>query len=1571
MQVLAIFVLLAVSSCGFAIAYMTSQTDSDEAVVVTNANKVVSDLLDSVFTVVDTLRTFVQSTVLFVVGNIWTLALLSMFMGVALSVHYESQLILSTLDRFIRRILYPATKLGILQTLHLMKFVYATFVPVYNFAVVVQTQFTSGVSTIIAKCSARTFISAIHLLAGSVVSFFEGLALFFKGEGVFENDLNITKAVWGVQLAVQEQEKTVSCVCRQLSPFAQVALSAAKPYALAQCVNAWVNIGVSAVQEPVRIFTNSSFPDFQRSYAHVRDFFYYGGKYLDEVALNAVEKFISALQVRLELQMPEIFLAGIASHYLIAFSRMVQWMQTILTNMVIPRPSKFTNTTFMVELLSVTPIFVELDRTVEGTGDLIEWTLNTIVRGVKDVYDPLQSSVAQTSTPLPPLLTDEDTRQASNLFKHGAKAILAVPHVLMDGFTTILWKAVISRNQTLSEAFKDYDGGWYDDSSCTARVSRGENCTCEYTARDYNPFCANPTLQADLFYNLEKMFDAVGHFGFQFLRPVASGLKLLMQTVRVVLRGLFYMDDIVAKDFFHNHINHKDNPYNGEERCTDMNRPGCEFNPTLPARDAICMYSFPDDLVTENPDVVSMFYANADQWCNSLLIEFVLRELSALTGVLSDALMAFDPRCDAYTVNELQSDHNLLCAAALAVDNILQIPMNLFRQLNSELVGVLDAPEGVILHTHFDTLNRFTDVERALFASVGTLGSPFPSPFDKTVTKIGYSLVSFPVVALRAAYYATVYARQLILSDNVDWDKYVPTCEECLRPLRTVPSGALGFVYVEVRLFYVWLIELLTAFKSISDFFQGFIDITNILMSSLSQPLLDVLQLILKVGADVLEFFSSGNINAGGFLSDLVSLVTKGLRLLARVSTRILGSLLDALGPLGSFLRTFASGICKTIYAVLCSISAIIGTDSFCDDSDCLSGGLRAKDHPFNRVPKDIAALGWHDDSRCDRLVIAYQDYLWGDLRPLEQIELQECVEQRYIAMSLADALGVALPVDMLYNWKRKFEMAYHGGLGALLYVRHLLGESSVHFKHQWDFWEVPDYWLHIFRMTHSKVQQFEFPMDAVVEALRGEPGSASDVLVNVLHAANHSVRSAHDIWVSQPSFEWNITFPEYTLGSAPQRTIDTMDYAWDIQTDIDFVGYTQCALLDNTIEMFEQQADFIVTYYQDVYMNVTVPHFLAWLEYDDPWVADFERVMRETTVSIPDFYDLPPPDTLNANAGGCALPSEDDTLAFVAELFRCFVTGTGDAPLPYVQHNLEYMLKYQFRTCKQEQISWHPSEMSDRVDRMMESLLACLYVTVGAIALQRLTLFPIGVFAPVLGVGYLMIFATHVWNYTLFCAPNAPVSLLDDLFAFFERYMIPKCMCEYFPTLTNGCVTPDCHFISQTQLWDVCETKLNVLYGAGEGDNYFNIFWSPFMLAREYVPQALEALHYFPPLYQWDAFSVWMERERLPISALERDCVQFHFMNNAVVLIAGLACLFFASSVVATLVKLVLIPIKVIPSVCSLAYSMLVSLDAQTMLPVKTPPPQPQAPPPSQVPQVPLVPQARKKKIENLIIRI
>ena len=47
-------------------------------------------------------------------------------------------------------------------------------------------------------------------------------------------------------------------------------------------------------------------------------------------------------------------------------------------------------------------------------------------------------------------------------------------------------------------------------------------------------------------------------------------------------------------------------------------------------------------------------------------------------------------------------------------------------------------------------------------------------------------------------------------------------------------------------------------------------------------------------------------------------------------------------------------------------------------------------------TPLHIAEkIDWDGESRCDLMVHMYKNYTWNQLRPLEQIEISECLEQR------------------------------------------------------------------------------------------------------------------------------------------------------------------------------------------------------------------------------------------------------------------------------------------------------------------------------------------------------------------------------------------------------------------------------------------------------------------------------------------------------------------------------------------------------------------------------------------------
>merc|ERR1712196_573945 len=103
----------------------------------------------------------------------------------------------------------------------------------------------------------------------------------------------------------------------------------------------------------------------------------------------------------------------------------------------------------------------------------------------------------------------------------------------------------------------------------------------------------------------------------------------------------------------------------------------------------------------------------------------------------------------------------------------------------------------------------------------------------------------------------------------------------------------------------------------------------------------------------------------------------------------------------------------------------IVSADSFIDDAGGFIGGLfgRRRLHAsLDKLPSILYnELSWNGTSDCDIYVHAYQQYNMTELRPIERLQLIRCVDQRSMAIKLAQTSGIPIPQDIIYNWKRKY----------------------------------------------------------------------------------------------------------------------------------------------------------------------------------------------------------------------------------------------------------------------------------------------------------------------------------------------------------------------------------------------------------------------------------------------------------------------------------------------------------------------------------------------------------------------
>ena len=207
--------------------------------------------------------------------------------------------------------------------------------------------------------------------------------------------------------------------------------------------------------------------------------------------------------------------------------------------------------------------------------------------------------------------------------------------------------------------------------------------------------------------------------------------------------------------------------------------------------------------------------------------------------------------------------------------------------------------------------------------------------------------------------------------------------------------------------------------------------------------------------------FTGGGIYSD-FFKDLWTFITKFILMLLQNIGKVIDAILTMLGPVGSFIRNFASEVCGALQGVICGLSM----GSFCD-LGCMGMGpsrLRATlgathhhnvsfdgifghhlDSGIHELPRILHdELEWTGTSDCDMYVHGYKDYNFTDLRPMERVQLLQCVEQRALAVEMGKQLNVNLPHDLIYNWKRKYVMLYHLLQSGIIYTQYTVSEIDA-----------------------------------------------------------------------------------------------------------------------------------------------------------------------------------------------------------------------------------------------------------------------------------------------------------------------------------------------------------------------------------------------------------------------------------------------------------------------------------------------------------------------------------------------
>ena len=1169
-------------------------------------------------------------------------------------------------------------------------------VPLFNWVVTLNAQLTTGTYTILAKCQIKSIIeSLVHI--GEAMGFLTtAMSRFIVApKGAFDI-YNTTKAF---QTAIMKQEVVIKCACDGITPAFGIAFDAVRPLLLANITNETLNAFVAIPQTAVLAIPPwKEIPDGKRVFQPLKRLAVALGKYFDEVVDNVLRRIL----LKPAKVIPIFSTLGYTAEGLIGTTEM---LAHTMSRIILLQPITFD------------PQYVH--QSFINAADSLEYTLLVVLSAVVEPLNLGSDAVSSSITASGDMNTQGATALVDDIQDSAKPLSKVVGYTLKAGIGLVM--SVIDEaffilrgehaGLSFMEILQRWDGEWGKTDQSGIR------------------------LQEHFFQNLDNATfageDLFGAFSF-----IPISLRIVNRAANVVLRTALSAEDIIEDEFFHKPINCG---YGTKETCSD----DCMFywdpnNPYLPEESTL------------NP-------------CNSLITEWVFTGFDDLVDSASSIFQRVRPQGEEWCRNRdypsgsrcARSNTDFFCATSVSAKEVLEVPLTQFRLAVQTGMGLF-AKTGDV--QHLDLQDSLCDLSTVIYALAGNIVAVLPtdatSDLKQKLTDVAHSILVLPVELLRFYFLEAQYLLAVIAKKTVDWDGIADNIEEQLISTKykrvaqktvststsiTLESNTADFIVTASLIPTNYLINVFDATGELfggKNFFSGFAEMFHVLKNAMSKELVNLVSLVFKVSANLLSIVTRGKSDFGELASDVVTLIKKGFDLLASLASQILLSVLKLLGPVGDFIVILWRGLCAAAGAIEWLTGADFG--GVCDAVDTVEDARRRlpamQEHPINMT-------GFDGNAECDLLVHHYNGRMWGEATYLEQVRLAHCAEQQAIVKKMNAVLKVDMPTDMIYNWKRKYDMGFEASLGFIVYMKH---EDTKTMLMEWDRLELPRYYLDLWHRVQVEIPWISILDEALVNTIKPTPELASmyDTAKDSLTKLHHIVNTHDMTSVDVPDLKMR----DFKLGAAYHKVVSHHTKAWGLYTDIDLQGDLNCTVADNFVRAMIDATDRVDKYYSGPFTDYALPNFMLWLQ----------------DIQVPREYP-------NYKVPVLSIPSKDTAQAAVL---------------------------YSFEKCHYEDIQCDPEKALERVGRITESLFYVGYTLVGMVVFSAITgisVFPLMMFSP-------LIVLAHTWNYRLTCTPNIPDCFFDDTFQWIQTYK-PKMWDEYFPLMADGGTCPDNYLWSSAYL--------------------------------------------------------------------------------------------------------------------------------------------------------------------------
>ena len=420
---------------------------------------------------------------------------------------------------------------------------------------------------------------------------------------------------------------------------------------------------------------------------------------------------------------------------------------------------------------------------------------------------------------------------------------------------------------------------------------------------------------------------------------------------------------------------------------------------------------------------------------------------------LDPAVSMEDAGCQIYGRDDF------FCSAGLWVRNNKRMTMNIARQAVNDGIALMS---GNFADVNLKTLPRLCDYERqqgALAAMVAGLIPMIDRNLRAPIAKyINIILQIIYIHGIRTGLVVINMASTIVqdfIGPGLTEDSLVITFKSGARTLLQ------GQVYL-VREFFQTTGEFLKALAPGAEkICFDIVKIMDLIYDKLEGILMDIVAGLVQMSLQAIAIMSGDTSVIEDFFKNFMDIALKVIDLFISQAMQILSLVFKFFGPVGKFFESLLSVVCPMLNMVMGAIDSAIKAASLgissgigWKDMTCPKNTLGAsrgegKHHFLKSDNEDVLrkvaeTLDWSGSSVCDDLMKGLAEYSYSELRPLEKARWKECLELKYIGVEMAQYFGShAFPTDIMYNWKRKYMMAFDLARAIHIAIPHIFAKET------------------------------------------------------------------------------------------------------------------------------------------------------------------------------------------------------------------------------------------------------------------------------------------------------------------------------------------------------------------------------------------------------------------------------------------------------------------------------------------------------------------------------------------------